>query len=399
MADTDKTNILDRLVEGITQLTSSERWQEWLTMQSRFHCYSFNNTLLILASEAGSNSGRRVQRLAQARPLRPQGREGHLDPGSDGLQVRCRETTRRREPTKVIRGFKPVPVFDISQTDGAELPEVCIRLDGEDEAGLFERLRTVAASSGSPSRTPMTSAEPTGCARTTSTASKCSASNSPVQRVKTLAHELGHAILHARRGPSRQPGRPGAGGRERCVRRLCRHRNHLRRLQLRLRGHVVRRWRRGAGRHQGVRSPYPAGSRSDPQRPRRRRAGGGGVMYTVADITELIEYHLVASAPDDESADANLAQLVAADSTTCRLARCGGRRPGSSATAAGVRSTQTSFTPTGTTTPRTVTSTAPIAGRDRSGFERIAGSSSRRATPQPCRCRPPRATPVRRYWN
>ena len=47
MATTDKTNILERLAEGITQLTSSERWQEWLTMQSRFHSYSFNNTLLI----------------------------------------------------------------------------------------------------------------------------------------------------------------------------------------------------------------------------------------------------------------------------------------------------------------------------------------------------------------
>ena len=71
MANTDKTNILERLAEGITQLTSSERWQEWLAMQSRFHSYSFNNTLLILGQKpeatrvAGFNAWRKLDRFVR----------------------------------------------------------------------------------------------------------------------------------------------------------------------------------------------------------------------------------------------------------------------------------------------------------------------------------------------
>lgn len=38
---------MNDLVEGISRLTTSTRWQEWLDVQSRFHRYSFNNTLLI----------------------------------------------------------------------------------------------------------------------------------------------------------------------------------------------------------------------------------------------------------------------------------------------------------------------------------------------------------------
>ena len=195
---TDRTNILERLAVGITQLTSSERWQDWLTMQSRFHSYSFNNTLLILGQKpkatrvAGFNAWRKVDRFVR------KGEKGIwiLAPmvyKSDAADDTCTGD----EPTKVVRGFKAVPVFDVSQTDGADLPEVCNRLDGEDEAGLFERLRTVAASIGFS----VEDADDLGGANGICTHDELRiqvlAGNSPVQRVKTLAHELGHAILHA----------------------------------------------------------------------------------------------------------------------------------------------------------------------------------------------------------
>ncbi len=86
MAITDKMNILERLAEGITQLTNSERWQEWLNMQSRFHHYSFNNTLLIMMQRPDATQVAGFNAWRQARSLRPQGREGHLDLGADGVQ-------------------------------------------------------------------------------------------------------------------------------------------------------------------------------------------------------------------------------------------------------------------------------------------------------------------------
>lgn len=196
MANTDKMNILDRLAEGITQLTSSERWQEWLTMQSRFHGYSFNNTLLILGQKpestrvAGFNAWRKLDRFVRK--------------GEKGIWIlapmvyKATDDTDSNESgdTKVIRGFKPVPVFDVSQTQGAELPEVCVHLDGEDESGLYERLCTFTASIGFSVEDADDLSGANGMCSHDEKRIQVLASNSPLQRVKTLAHELGHAILH-----------------------------------------------------------------------------------------------------------------------------------------------------------------------------------------------------------
>ena len=46
-----------------------------------------------------------------------------------------------------------MPVFDIAQTDGEELPSICDRLEGDDPKGLYARLVTVAGPSVSRSRT------------------------------------------------------------------------------------------------------------------------------------------------------------------------------------------------------------------------------------------------------
>lgn len=197
MANTDKTNILDRLVEGITQLTSSERWQEWLTMQGRFHNYSFNNTLLILTQKpeatrvAGYNAWRKLDRFVR------KGEKGIWIQASMVYKTDAGDEATADEPTKVIRGFKPVPVFDLSQTDGAELPEVCVRLTGEDEAGLYVRLCRIATSIGFTVEDANDLSSANGVCIHDQRVIRVLAGNAPAQRVKTLAHELGHAILHS----------------------------------------------------------------------------------------------------------------------------------------------------------------------------------------------------------
>jgi antirestriction protein ArdC len=98
---------------------------------------------------------------------------------------------------RVLRGFKPVPVFDIAQTDGEELPEVCTRLDGDDNGNVFTRLRAVADSLGFnvEDSDELPGAVNGDCSHDLHRI-RVRSSNSPVQRVKTLAHELAHAILH-----------------------------------------------------------------------------------------------------------------------------------------------------------------------------------------------------------
>jgi len=98
---------------------------------------------------------------------------------------------------RVIRGFKPVPVFDLSQTEGRDLPEICRRLEGEVGADLFEDLSRVAAELGFAVEEAVTLPDgANGDCSHRRRRLRVLAGNSPSQRVKTLAHELGHAILH-----------------------------------------------------------------------------------------------------------------------------------------------------------------------------------------------------------
>jgi IrrE N-terminal-like domain len=97
---------------------------------------------------------------------------------------------------RVIRGFKYVPVFDIAQTDGEELPSVCNRLVGDDPAGIYARLLTVAGSIGFTVEDHEFSGSTNGDCCHAEHRIRVETRNTPAQRVKTLAHEIAHALLH-----------------------------------------------------------------------------------------------------------------------------------------------------------------------------------------------------------
>lgn len=211
MTETTKANILDRLTEGITQLTSSERWQDWLNMQSKFHQYSFNNTLLILTQRpdatrvAGYNAWRKLDRFVR------KGEKGIWILAPMVYKTDSDGEASDDSAQRVIRGFKAVPVFDLSQTDGQELPEICNRLDGDDVGNVFAPLRSVALGIGfSVEDTDELPEGVNGDCDHDLHRIRVRTSNSPLQRVKTLAHELGHALLHT----------PGEGRPDRPVREL-----------------------------------------------------------------------------------------------------------------------------------------------------------------------------------
>jgi antirestriction protein ArdC len=100
------------------------------------------------------------------------------------------------ETDRVIRGFKFVPVFDIGQTDGEKLPSVCNRLDGDDPKGLYAQLVTVARSIGFTVEDHEFNDGANGDCCHADRRIRVETTNTPAQRVKTLAHELAHALLH-----------------------------------------------------------------------------------------------------------------------------------------------------------------------------------------------------------
>lgn len=129
----DKAALLDQLGDQVEILKSSAGWQAWLDFSSRLHTYSFRNTMLI-----------HMQR-EDATVVMPYGNKAGTSGWlSVGRQVRKGETsikifapvlvkltkdeaadhaTETTGTGRKLVGFKLVSVFDVSQTDGAELPK------------------------------------------------------------------------------------------------------------------------------------------------------------------------------------------------------------------------------------------------------------------------------------
>jgi len=101
------------------------------------------------------------------------------------------------EVVREVHGFKLVPVFDVSQTDGPDLPEAVSKLEGLAPEGVFDRLTEFAHSIGF--RVERPESLTSGANGDTTHASgviRVVSTNSEAQQAKTLAHEIAHALLH-----------------------------------------------------------------------------------------------------------------------------------------------------------------------------------------------------------
>ena len=154
--------LTDKLNTAIAELTSDEQWTAMLATAARFHRYSFRNVMLLLA-QAGER-GTTIRRVAGLHTWGELGRR--VRQGQKGYQILAPLPRRLTEdeatqigpeaydgagqPKRVMRGCKIVHVFDIDQTDGAELPEPPApdALTGGDPTGLFERLAALVTAEG-----------------------------------------------------------------------------------------------------------------------------------------------------------------------------------------------------------------------------------------------------------
>ncbi len=185
--------LLSKLTEGVQRLTTTSEWHRYLHFQSRFHHYSFGNVLLIASQfqdathVAGFHAWRKMARFV---------RKGEKAIFILAPMVYRNAVAEDRDDDRMIRGFKWTPVFDISQTDGEEIPSLCHRLVGDDPSGLFSRLADVAKSIGFSVEDAELPGNTNGDCSFDLHRIRVEVANSPAQRVKTLAHEIAHAILH-----------------------------------------------------------------------------------------------------------------------------------------------------------------------------------------------------------
>ncbi len=188
-----------KLTRAVEDLVRSEDWVQMLAVAARFHNYSPGNVLLILSQRADAT------RICGYRAWQALGRQ--VKKGENGLAILAPCVTRGRPPeetdgeqheevARVLRGFRVVHVFDISQTEGPELPEVTPSLlEGDAPAALWDLLAAEVASKGfSLVREDCSPAN--GQTDFLQRSVTVRPDLSEAQAAKTLAHELGHVLLH-----------------------------------------------------------------------------------------------------------------------------------------------------------------------------------------------------------
>jgi hypothetical protein len=193
--------IHDRLVAAVEDLVSSEQWRAMLEVSARFHNYSTNNQLLIFLQCPNAT------RVCGYRAWQRLGRQ--VRKGECGIQILapCRkrvspvEAEREQDEVgrvEVLTGFRVVHVFDVSQTDGAELDEIAPRrLTGEVSERLIDALEHRVADEGFMlRREAIARSSRNGYADFERRLVVIREDLSGAQEMKTLIHELAHLLLH-----------------------------------------------------------------------------------------------------------------------------------------------------------------------------------------------------------
>ena len=149
--------------QGIKELFESEKYMRYLSVMSRFHRYSVNNTMLIYMQKpdatlvAGYNKWknqfeRHVKKgehgitIIAPTPFKKKIEEQKLDPDTKAPMLDAEGKVIMEEREVEIPMFRPVKVFDVSQTDGKPLPELASSLSGnvQNYEAFMEALRRSA---------------------------------------------------------------------------------------------------------------------------------------------------------------------------------------------------------------------------------------------------------------
>ncbi len=224
--------ITDRLEQGITELFESNRYKEYLRVMSKFHNYSFNNTLLIAMQKpdasliAGYNAwknnfGRNVMRgekgirIIAPSPYKIKQEVEKIDPGTQKVVIGKDGKPVTEEKEITIPAFKVVSVFDVSQTEGKELPTI-----GANElTGDVEQYEDFFAALEKTSPVPIGFEKIEGNAhgyyQSEEKRIAIDEGMSELQNLKTAIHEIAHAKLHdIDLNAPEQPDRPDRRTRE-----------------------------------------------------------------------------------------------------------------------------------------------------------------------------------------
>ena len=206
--------LTDQLETGVKAVFESEKYKAYLNAMSKFHHYSFGNVMLILmqCSEASMVAGYTTWKKQFGRTVK-KGEHGimilapapykrlveteKIDPLTKAPILDANGDPVRETDYIVQQNFKVVYVFDVSQTEGRELPSLGV----EELSGEVEHFARIFAAVEALSPVPVEyrpAQKSKGCYSHWEQKIYLNRGMSQVQTLKTLIHETAHALLHAR---------------------------------------------------------------------------------------------------------------------------------------------------------------------------------------------------------
>ena len=205
--------ITDKLEQGLKELFESEKYKSYLNTMSKFHNYSFNNTLLIAMQKPEAtlvagykawqknfdrhvNKGEKAIRILAPAPYKIKEERDKLDPVTGELLFDENGMPQKENVEITIPAFRPVSVFDVSQTDGKPIPEIETAELLQTVEGYEDFVKALMEVAPVPIGFEDIPGESKGYFHTEEKRIAVQENMSESQTRKTMVHEVAHSMLH-----------------------------------------------------------------------------------------------------------------------------------------------------------------------------------------------------------
>ena len=185
------TDIAEMLKEGTQKVYDSDSYQAYLTTAARFHQYSYRNAMLIWMQDPSATL------VAGYRKWQQMGRQVRKGEKAIRILAPMRRTKTQEEDETSVPYFRAISVFDISQTEGDDLPHFEIEKLQEPVASYSELMQVLSLVSPVSIVTDHIQGEANGFYSILDKKIVIRKDMSETQTVKTAVHEIAHALLHA----------------------------------------------------------------------------------------------------------------------------------------------------------------------------------------------------------
>ena len=207
--------ITEKLEQGIKELFESEKYKTYLNTMSKFHNYSFNNTMLIAMQKPDATlvagfkawqknfyrhvkKGEKGIRILAPAPYKIKEERDKIDPVTQELLLDKDGNPQKEEVEITIPAFRAVSVFDLSQTDGKPIPELAAKELLSDVEGYQDMIRAVEAISPVPIELEEIAGDSKGYYDREAKRIAVQENMSESQTLKTMIHEVAHSKLHSK---------------------------------------------------------------------------------------------------------------------------------------------------------------------------------------------------------